>query len=67
MPEVQNMAVKTILFIICVAAAVLTFRGEWLIKTFTRDKEPSVNKITALKYAALGLAVAAFAAVLFIG
>lgn len=60
------MVVKIALFVICVAAAVLTFRGEWVIKTFTNDKEPDEGKVMALKYAALGLAVAAFLAVLFV-
>jgi hypothetical protein len=63
---VRKLAVRIIAFIVCVAAALLTFRGEWILKTFTSDKEPSVKKIMALKYAALGLAVAAFAAVFLI-
>ncbi len=57
------MALRIIILLICVLAVTMTFRGEWLIKTFTKDKEPSAKKIMVVKCAALFFAVAAFAAV----
>ena len=57
------MALRIIILLICVLAVTMTFRGEWLIKTFTKDKEPSAKKIMSVKCAALFFAVAAFAAV----
>ena len=55
---------KIIVFIICAISAVLTFRGEWVIKTFSKNESTSEKQIMRLKYTALGLAVAAFVAVL---
>lgn len=52
---------KIIVFILCVIAAVLTFRGEWILKTLFRAEEVSEKQIMTLKYVALGLAVLAFA------
>ena len=58
-----RVALRIIILLICVLAVTMTFRGEWLIKTFTKDKEPSAKKIMSVKCAALFFAVAAFAAV----
>ena len=55
---------KIIVFIICVIAAVLTFRGEWVLKTFFAESSPEENQIMRLKYIALFLAVLAFITVL---
>ena len=39
------MALKIIILLVCVLAVTMTFRGEWLIKTFTKDKEPSAKRL----------------------
>lgn len=58
------MAGKIIIFIICIIAAVLTFKGEWLLKTLFKAEDVSEKQIMTLKYIALGMAVLAFAVVL---
>ena len=39
---------KIIVFIICAISAVLTFRGEWVIKTFSKNESPSEKQIMRL-------------------
>ncbi len=56
------MALKIIILLVCVLAVTMTFRGEWLIKTFTKDKEPSAKRLWQSS-AQHSFAVAAFAAV----
>ena len=58
------MTPKIIILIICVIAAVLTFRGEWLLKTLFRAEEVNEKQIMTLKYIALCLAALAFLVVL---
>ena len=55
---------KIIVFIICIMAAVLTFRVEWVLKTFFKRTSPDEKQIMKLKYIALFLAVLAFITVL---
>ncbi len=48
-----------------IAALLLTFRVDWVLKTFCKIDEPSINDRLKIKYIALAIAVVAFAAVLF--
>ena len=60
------MVIKIIALAVCAAAALCTFKGEYILKKLKMDSEPSPKDVMTLKYIALGLAVAAFAAVFFI-
>jgi hypothetical protein len=52
-----------VILVLCVVAAVLTFRGEWILKNILKIPEPSEKAIVSLKFAALFIAVILFIAV----
>ena len=54
------MAVKIIAVVIGVIAVLLTFRVKWVLKTFFKTDEPSLDMQLKVKYTALALAVIAF-------
>lgn len=61
------MAAKISIIILCVLAAVLTFRAEWILKNIFKMDEPSAKAVMTVKFAALFLAVILFAAVFRVG
>lgn len=58
------MVIKIISVLMGIAALLLTFRVDWVLKTFCKIDEPSINDRLKIKYIALAIAVVAFAAVL---
>lgn len=57
------MIIKTIAVIICIIALIMTFKVKWVLETFFKTKEPSLETQLKVKYIALALAAAAFIAV----
>lgn len=58
------MVIKVIAVILGIAALLLTFRVDWVLKTFFKVEEPELNDRLKIKYIALAVAVVAFAMVL---
>lgn len=58
------MIVKIIAIVLIIIALLLTFRVDWILKTFFKKDEPTLEDRLKVKYAALGIAVIVFAAVL---
>ena len=61
------MAIKITAVVLGIAALLMTFRGEWLMKKFMKISEPSQKQILSVKFAELGIAVIAFAMVFRVG
>lgn len=62
----SNVIIKLAVLVACAVALLMNFRGEWIIKVFTHEENPSPKKVLALKYTALIIVAAAFA-VVFLG
>lgn len=58
------MVIKIISVLMGVAALLLTFRVDWVLRTFCKNNEPDLNDRLRVKYIALAVAVVAFAIVL---
>ena len=58
------LVIKIISVLMGVAALLLTFRVDWVLKTFCKNNEPDLNDRLRVKYIALAVAVVAFAIVL---
>lgn len=58
------LVIKIISVLMGVAALLLTFRVDWVLKTFCKNNEPDLNDRLRVKYIALAVAVIAFIIVL---
>ena len=58
------MIIKIIAVLLGAAALLLTFRVDWVLKTFCKIDEPDINDRLKVKYIARAIAVIAFAGVL---
>ncbi|MGN0150067.1 MAG: hypothetical protein ACI4C7_07455 [Clostridia bacterium] len=54
------MLIKILIIALCAAAAVLTFKGEWILKRFFGVSEPSEKAVVSMKFIALLIAVIMF-------
>jgi TRAP-type C4-dicarboxylate transport system permease small subunit len=54
------MVIKIIALALGIAALLLTFRVDWVLKTFFKSEEPTLEAKLKVKYIALAVAVAAF-------
>lgn len=60
----MDLVIKIIAVLLGAAALLLTFRVDWVLKTFCKIDEPDINDRLKVKYIALAIAVIAFAGVL---
>ncbi|MDO5396642.1 MAG: hypothetical protein Q4G33_01815 [bacterium] len=58
------MVIKIISVLMGIAALLLTFRVDWVLRTFCKNNEPNLNDRLKVKYIALAIAVLAFVIVL---
>ncbi len=61
------MVIKIIAVVLGISALLLTFRVDWVLKTFFHNDDPSLEDRLKIKYIALAIAVIAFVSVLIIG
>lgn len=54
------MLIKILIIALCAVAAVLTFKGEWVLKNIFKISEPSEKAVVSMKLIALLLAVILF-------
>lgn len=54
------MLVKILIIALCAVAAVLTFKGEWVLKNIFKNPEPSEKAVVSMKFIALLIAVILF-------
>ncbi len=60
------MIIKIIAVVLIIIALLLTFRVDWVLRTFFKNEEPTIDDRLKIKYAALGIAVIVFIAVLLV-
>ena len=60
------MIIKIIAVVMIIIALLLTFRVDWVLRTFFKKEEPTMDDRLKIKYAALGIAVIVFIAVLLV-
>ena len=60
------MIIKIIAVVMIIIALLLTFRVDWVLRTFFKKEEPTMDDRRKIKYAALGIAVIVFIAVLLV-
>lgn len=58
------MIINIIAIVLGIAALLLTFRVEWVLKKFFKKEDPTIEEKLKVKCVAFAIAVVAFAAVL---